>query len=507
MNEPKLQKSSSTDWWLFDCETTPTIATAPTSGSVTNEYRRIYADGTYGSWVVHGTSKPVHNCDTAGWHGSILITGSEAWYGLHVKFYKDGTQLLWEAKTTGEFEIPDPPSALTGFPTEGGHVDLEWVNPESANVDNAFELQRRRSTTDWATIVEPTANGDAWTDSTTEQNRRYFYRVRNCAEQCSAWSNTLDITTSGTVDPDDPGQLLTCDQVAALVVRAGIPEADQITMTAIAKQESSFYTAIVSYIGCCVGLWQIHLEVWNTTFEAMSDPINNAEMMFDIYNQQGLDAWEAYTGPDGAGSDGPWLNHVDAVTPCVERQRANGGAAADEIGEMPDLNEKDPVKDPENDSLSCGLSMFCWMKAALKWAFVPNDADDAWDSLYDTASTRPPFSIVIGTVTWADDLIERVQFGYEVGGPASGCFDLNTGQALPGHSGEACFGASFVEMAEENESIVSIIRIGANLMLVLGTIMVVVRIFRTAVSTAPETKAGELTDEPASYSEGNEDDR
>lgn len=100
-------------------------------------------------------------------------------------------------------------------------------------------------------------------------------------------------------------------QIEMYARSAGLEPADK--WAAIAMAESSGRTDVVNSIGC-VGLWQINQPVhvkshpqW--TVKYLQDPLNNARAAKTIAGSQGLSAWEAYTGPDGKGSDGPWKNY------------------------------------------------------------------------------------------------------------------------------------------------------------------------------------------------------
>lgn len=104
---------------------------------------------------------------------------------------------------------------------------------------------------------------------------------------------------------------LTQAQVQMYAQAAGLTPADK--WAAIAMAESSGRTDVVNSIGC-VGLWQINQPVhvkkhptW--TVKYLQDPANNARAAKTIAGSQGLSAWEAYTGPDGVGSDGPWKEY------------------------------------------------------------------------------------------------------------------------------------------------------------------------------------------------------
>ena len=103
---------------------------------------------------------------------------------------------------------------------------------------------------------------------------------------------------------------LTQSQVYAVAVAAGLP--DPKKMAAIAMAESGGDTNIVNSIGC-VGLWQInqpaHVKAHPTwTVAWLKNPLNNAAAAKVILKQQGLGAWEAYTGRDGKGADGPYTD-------------------------------------------------------------------------------------------------------------------------------------------------------------------------------------------------------
>lgn len=102
---------------------------------------------------------------------------------------------------------------------------------------------------------------------------------------------------------------LTQPQIAQVARAAGLP-GDPDVWAAVAMAESSGRTDVVNSIGC-VGLWQINQPVhikrhpqWTVAW--LQNPVNNAKAAKEIYRSQGWNAWEAYTGPDGRGSDGPW---------------------------------------------------------------------------------------------------------------------------------------------------------------------------------------------------------
>lgn len=140
------------------------------------------------------------------------------------------------------------------------------------------------------------------------------------------------------VTTSPPGQQLTYDQVAALGWKNGWTGEQVLTeMVAVTRQESAFRTKAISYIGCCFGLMQVYASVHGTTQEAMFDPYQNVTKGREIYVAAGhsWQPWEAYTGPDASGSDGPWLQWESRAREAAKRQRACGGCAYDSIASAP----------------------------------------------------------------------------------------------------------------------------------------------------------------------------
>lgn len=125
---------------------------------------------------------------------------------------------------------------------------------------------------------------------------------------------------------------LTQDQIVQVARAGGLP-GDPEVWAAIAMAESSGRTDVVNSIGC-VGLWQInqpaHVKAHPTwTVAWLQNPVNNARAAAVTYRAQGFGAWEAYTGPDGKGSDGPWRQYYR-------------GSNASQAGWSPDFWNLDP---------------------------------------------------------------------------------------------------------------------------------------------------------------------
>lgn len=96
------------------------------------------------------------------------------------------------------------------------------------------------------------------------------------------------------------GQIhLTGPQVAQLVVEAGFPEADRVTMVAIAKAESGWTVDAINTANSNGsvdrGLFQINsVHSKYNAQQLLSDPRYNTTAAKEIYNGQGLRAWSTY---------------------------------------------------------------------------------------------------------------------------------------------------------------------------------------------------------------------
>lgn len=132
---------------------------------------------------------------------------------------------------------------------------------------------------------------------------------------------------------------LTQGQVYAIALAAGLPNPK--VMAAVAMAESSGRTDVVNSIGC-VGLWQInqpvHVKTHPTwTVSWLKNPMNNAAAAKVIYQSQGMAAWEAYTGKDGVGSDGPWRQFADSSVKADQSGVTQASTSADNAGFLQDI--------------------------------------------------------------------------------------------------------------------------------------------------------------------------
>ena len=74
-------------------------------------------------------------------------------------------------------------------------IDLSWSD-NSAN-EQYFEVWRQDPDST-AVVAAPAADATTFTDTFTDPESRYKYRVRACnARGCSAWSPTITVNTPG----------------------------------------------------------------------------------------------------------------------------------------------------------------------------------------------------------------------------------------------------------------------------------------------------------------------
>lgn len=124
-------------------------------------------------------------------------------------------------------------------------------------------------------------------------------------------------------------------QIAQLAYSAGWRGEDLVVATAMALAESSGRYWIVNSIGC-VGLWQINVPVhikdhptWTTA--AMKDPERNVAAARILWKDRGWKPWEAYTGPDGKGSDGPYTAQMGRARMAAAGVDKSAGSSASPI--------------------------------------------------------------------------------------------------------------------------------------------------------------------------------
>lgn len=124
---------------------------------------------------------------------------------------------------------------------------------------------------------------------------------------------------------------MSAKQIAQTAYKAGWRGEQLVIATAVALAESSGKYWVVNHIGC-VGLWQIYVKVhikahptWTTA--AMKDPDRNAAAAMTLYKQSGWKPWEAYTGPDGKGSDGPYTLQMGRARMAVAQIDKSDSAA------------------------------------------------------------------------------------------------------------------------------------------------------------------------------------
>ncbi|MFJ7153267.1 transglycosylase SLT domain-containing protein [Streptomyces sp. NPDC100445] len=124
---------------------------------------------------------------------------------------------------------------------------------------------------------------------------------------------------------------MSAKQIAQVAYNAGWRGEELVTATAVALAESSGQYWIVNSIGC-VGLWQINVPVHKQyTTAAMKDPAKNAAAAMAIYKGAGnrWTPWEAYTGADGKGSDGPYTAQLGRARMAAAQIKGAGNVSVD----------------------------------------------------------------------------------------------------------------------------------------------------------------------------------
>jgi hypothetical protein len=148
------------------------------------------------------------------------------------------------------------------------------------------------------------------------------------------------------------------------------------------------------------------------------------------------------------------------------------------------------ASDPDKGE-SCGLNVFCWIKAALRWAFVPGEStSNAWASFGDNLKTRPPFSVVYDAGGLLVDVVDQLLFRFDAMAGPTCIGDTLDIDVLEDPS--VCVQGPMMELAAAHPLIVGAIRQGLLIMLWLSTFAVLWRILKGAFVKQSEPSGGEV---------------
>lgn len=315
--------------------------------------------------------------------------------------------------TTDVNVYPNSGLVLTGQSVCDG-VRLDWTY--TGGLDR-FEIQRSNDGgSSYTTIDSFDGSLRSYVDSPLKNGVRRWYRMRAASGSVVAdWSNVVAVT-AGCASPSPsaspsgapawrapPAAYLTCREAAALVITY-MPSlsSDQYGLyLAVFWAESSLNYHAVSYDGSSYGWTQINVEVWDRTKDDMMDPVKATQQADEVNVEHSeiptIKAWDAYT-------KGMHTKFMDRSQACVDEVATNPGAFLPGEGTPDDVDQvtdPDTVDEDGEGGISCGWSLFCWIKKALYWAFVPGDGmAAAWADFKGTVEARPPFSLVGGVYDW-----------------------------------------------------------------------------------------------------------
>lgn len=130
-------------------------------------------------------------------------------------------------------------------------------------------------------------------------------------------------------------------QIAGLMRKSGFPNSEIATGVAVALAESGGDPDITNSIGA-TGLWQILLSAHPTvSAREAKDPNFATRYAHKLWQQSGWQPWEAYTGPDGRGADGPYLQYLMG-------NKRIGAALGYASAAIPDRNHGVPTVNPND---------------------------------------------------------------------------------------------------------------------------------------------------------------
>lgn len=146
-----------------------------------------------------------------------------------------------------------------------------------------------------------------------------------------------------------PNTKLSAYELYALFIWAGFDRDEATTMTAISLAESGGQVDVVNSIGA-TGIVQIYLKVHpDVTPDQAKNPVFSARYAYRLYSGRGGKGagdrrfydWEAWTGPDARGNDGPWMRFQGVAMTGAAQFAASVAGAKDSEGK--------PVKAPDRD--------------------------------------------------------------------------------------------------------------------------------------------------------------
>lgn len=139
--------------------------------------------------------------------------------------------------------------------------------------------------------------------------------------------------------------------------------------------------------------------------------------------------------PEDYSGAGAWSRTVSGTS----GDTSSGTEPQPGMGQAQDTEGGAGSSDPETGE-SCGASVFCWIKSAMKWAFKPSDQGlSAWQTFKTTVNDRPPVNIAKQGFQFLSDVAYEMKRNQTLGGTVDGsgesdfgCFPLRReGSRLP----------------------------------------------------------------------------
>ncbi len=129
---------------------------------------------------------------------SGLFAGGNYSYRIKAFSSKDSAHSNVSTTTTYSFDLPAPSNLTGNYNKPQRLVNLNWINNDTQGLIKFFEIER--SVTDksnYVSIGTISASQTNFVDSTTQENRVYYYRVvgLNNNRQYSEYSNEIAIST------------------------------------------------------------------------------------------------------------------------------------------------------------------------------------------------------------------------------------------------------------------------------------------------------------------------
>jgi hypothetical protein len=365
------------------------------------------------------------------------------------------------AKTSSEWEGPEAPDNVEVSARSSGSVTLTWDTVSGAT---AWETRYRQGSGSWSSVESQNVSILSKVFTGLEPESSYTFAVRTAENGLTSdWVEVTSTTLVGSSCTESQGY-----------------------EWAVASLISGDFKLYFKWVGSAGSGWDVYVPDPGDPPYGTADAFVPVEQIAGTHGVYGVEV-------DASGLSGGDLRLVRRGSGCYLSVPVSASEEASPAGPSDGSGSDDSATD--ESGAGCGwnplTNLFCWIKAALMWAFVPGDATfNAWDELRTNLSTKPPFSVAVGGVGFVLTFWEDLLFRFE--GETTGdqlCFDVDPSGVLE-QTEDACLLASMQQIAEHE--LMQVLRFLSSILIIVGVLFAIQRVLKSGFSDAPEPKGAEI---------------